>query len=68
MALVECHGTEPISHEPLSQAIVGVDFVGDGQGPTHSWRISFPPSMRWRNARSWANISNRTDRKIGMQR
>ena len=31
MALVGCPGTEPISHEPLSQAIVGVDFVDDGQ-------------------------------------
>ena len=31
MALVGRPGTEPISHEPLSQAIVGVDFVDDGQ-------------------------------------
>ncbi len=31
MALMGCSGTEPISHEPLSQAIVGVDFVDDGQ-------------------------------------
>lgn len=25
-----CPGTEAISHEPLSQAIVGVDFIDDG--------------------------------------
>ena len=31
MELVGCPGTEPISHEPLSKAIVGVDFVDDGQ-------------------------------------
>ena len=31
MALVGRPGTEHISHEPLSQAIVGVDFVDDGQ-------------------------------------
>lgn len=31
MALNGCLGTEPISYEPLSQAIVGVDFMDDGQ-------------------------------------
>lgn len=31
LALVGCPGTKPLSHEPLSQAIVGVDFVDDGQ-------------------------------------
>lgn len=30
MALMGCPGTEPISHEPLSQAIVGVDFIDNG--------------------------------------
>lgn len=30
LALMGCPGTEAISHEPLSQAIVGVDFFDDG--------------------------------------
>ena len=30
MALMGCPGIEPISHEPLSQAIMGVDFIDNG--------------------------------------
>ena len=31
MVLVGKHGSRPVSHDPLSQAIVGVDFIDDGQ-------------------------------------
>ena len=71
MALVGCPGTEPISHEPLSQAIVGVDFVDDGQVAytlLEDLDDIVSASMRWMKMLSWTSISNRTEWKIGMQR